>query len=123
LNPRTDRQPPKPKSKVRVFTFTLDYEKFNLLKWPLAMTVWSFVGFFVAWMNLPFAQTAYLTLGHALCLMLFGILFGFSIGDLFHTISLISVRLHPVYYSRRRQLYRAPEAAQKKLQKSWEERP
>ncbi len=109
-------------SRFLTFAYTLDYEKFNLIKWPFAVLVWFATGLVVAIANTPTIGDTFVTIGqhYSILLVMFcGIGVGGSLAWLVFRINMASVRLHSEYLSRQRQLYRASEAARKKLLKSW----
>ncbi len=123
-----DLRPPKSKAKLRFLTVasTLDYEKFNLLKWPFAAIIWSITGLFVSIINTPTTGDTFITFGQSFSVPLAVVFAGFagiSIAWFTFRYNMISVRLYSKYLSRQRQLYRVSGAAcgtaQKKLRKSW----
>lgn len=109
-------------SRFLTFAYTLDYEKFNLIKWPFAVLVWFATGLVVAIANTPTIDDTFVTFGQSLSIplvMLFGIGVGVSLAWLAFRVNMASVRLYSEYLSRQRQLYRASSAAREKLRKSW----
>ena len=94
----------------------------RLLKWPLAIVIWSLAGMLVSVSNWPNVHET-VTLGHYLAIVLSMSFFGLALSELTawsYRHDLIRTRLALAYQKRLSQLYYAGTKERKELRKKWE---